>query len=183
MTSGPPTLNLEKKEGRAVSLRFGVLGLIASKPMSGYDLMKQFERSLRYVWHATHSQIYPELRRLLDEGLIRIAELGGRGRKTYAITEEGIRALRGWLTNTEPDRAERDEAYLRMFFLWLLPEEEAQAFLRREIEWHRGGLERFEEISDSPSAPWGRIPVELGIRYKRMMLDYLEWASREIAGA
>ena len=54
----------------ALSLRHGLLGLLAGRPMSGYELTKTFDGSLRYVWAAQHSQIYPELGRLLAAGLI-----------------------------------------------------------------------------------------------------------------
>ncbi|MBA3728896.1 MAG: PadR family transcriptional regulator, partial [Actinobacteria bacterium] len=44
-----------------MSLRHALLGLLAERPMSGYDLTKVFDSSLAYVWSAKHSQIYPEL--------------------------------------------------------------------------------------------------------------------------
>ena len=163
----------------------GLLGLLADEPRSGYDLAKEFESSLHYVWSASHSQIYPELARLQEEGLIKTVERGARGRKAYGITAKGRRALTTWLTETEPDRNDRNEAFMRMFFLWTLSPEQAKAFLDREIEWHRSGLTEYEKFlgsvktADDP-APWGRLPIELGVRYKRMMIDYLQWAKREI---
>src|SRR5215213_541698 len=127
-----------------MSLRFGLLGLLAVRPKSGYDLTKEFESSLRFVWYARHSQIYPELRRLREDGLIDEAERGPRGRTAYAITTAGRAALHDWLIGTEPDRSERDEAYLRLFFLWTLRREEANAYVERELAWHRAGLSTYE---------------------------------------
>jgi DNA-binding PadR family transcriptional regulator len=101
-----------------MSLRNALLGLLAARPMSGYDLTKTFDASLGNVWSARHSQIYPELARLQEEGLIRRHEQGPRGRKSYVLTEAGLRQVRRWLTETPPDhRHSRNEALLRSFGL------------------------------------------------------------------
>ena len=52
------------------TLRYAILGLLNRRDMSGYDLTKEFETTLAEFWGAKHSQIYPELKALADEGLI-----------------------------------------------------------------------------------------------------------------
>ena len=152
--------------------------------MSGYEMTKAFDSSLIFVWSAQHSQIYPELARMHEEGLVDLEDAPGpRGRKTYRITSAGMEELRRWLTRTEPRRADRSDAFLRLFFLWLLPADEAEAFLRGEIEWHSKGLAEYEAILAnwrSPEPSWGKVPLELGLRYKRTMIDYFEWAIGEV---
>lgn len=168
-----------------MSLRNGLLGLLAGRAMSGYELARQFDSSLRYVWSASHSQIYPELARLEERGLIAQSEHGPRGRKRYSVTDAGRDHLHHWLTATEPERASRDESTLRFFFLWMLEPGEATAALQREREFHRRDLEEYEGIEahlfDSGTGPpWGRLPIELGVRYKRAMLEWLDWALEEV---
>ena len=78
--------------------------------MSGYELAQRFEASVGSTWSAGHSQIYPELNRLADEGLVAAGEPGPRGRKTYAITDEGSeRSAPGWPrpTRTGPSATRR----------------------------------------------------------------------------
>ncbi len=53
-----------------MSLRYALLALLNVERMTGYDLYKQFESSVGYVWHAPDSQIYPELRRMVRVGLL-----------------------------------------------------------------------------------------------------------------
>ena len=60
-----------------MSLRHAVLGMLASQPGTGYELTQWFDRSLSHAWHASHSQIYPELAKLEAEGLV---EVIGEGR-------------------------------------------------------------------------------------------------------
>lgn len=52
------------------TLRYAILGLLNRKAMTGYDLSKEFQTSLAEFWHAKHSQIYPELKALAEDGLI-----------------------------------------------------------------------------------------------------------------
>jgi DNA-binding PadR family transcriptional regulator len=99
-----------------VSLRHALLALLAARPMTGYDLAKQFDVSVAYVWHAPHSQIYPELRKLEAGGLI-TAESVPRGtratKRTYSITEAGRAELARWVDELTPPPPERDAAHLK----------------------------------------------------------------------
>ena len=79
-----------------MSLRHAVLGLLADRTASGYDLMKLFDVSLANVWPATQSQLYSELGKLAEAGLIDVSAEGPRGRKEYTITEKGRAELRRW---------------------------------------------------------------------------------------
>src|SRR5579859_1482150 len=108
-----------------VSLRHALLDLLAGEPMSGYDLARHFSVSMGNVWPAQHSQIYPELAKLVADGLIAQTGEGPRGRKEYRTTPEGMEELRSWLRDTEPEFWLRYPALLRVFCLWALPSEEA----------------------------------------------------------
>ena len=87
-----------------MALRYALLGALADQPRTGYELLKHFQQSLAYAWPASHSQIYPELARLLEDGLIEQTGAGARNSKTYAVTEAGLGQLR---TST---RFERQQA-------------------------------------------------------------------------
>src|ERR1700754_2512466 len=98
-----------------VSLRIAALGLLAQEPGSGYDLLKHFEKSMANVWPATQSQLYSELNKLADAGLIEVSDIGPRGRKEYRITETGRAELRRWVANPEPAPQFRSAELLRVF--------------------------------------------------------------------
>ena len=78
-----------------MSLKHALLAQLARNPETGYGLAKAFAGSLNYAWSASRSQIYPELSRLLEAGLIRQTESGPRGRKVYETTPSGLAELRG----------------------------------------------------------------------------------------
>src|SRR5215218_7518109 len=103
--------------GGQVSLRMAALGLLAQKPGSGYDLLRLFEKSMANVWPATQSQLYGELNKLADAGLIEVSDVGPRGRKEYRITEAGRDELRRWISDADDDPPFRSTGVLRVFLL------------------------------------------------------------------
>jgi DNA-binding PadR family transcriptional regulator len=168
-----------------MSLRYALLGLLAGSPMTGYELNRKFERSLLNVWPAGYSQIYPELARLSEAGLIQQAGSGARGKKIYEITPAGLDEVRAWL-RTQPDHASRNPAFLRVFFLWLMEPEEATTFLENEALVHEAKLLEFQEIASGRKQQDGEawafgLALEWGIRYEQGILEWNEWARRQIA--
>ena len=112
-----------------MSLRIAALGLLAQRPGSGYDLLRRFEKSMANVWPATQSQLYAELNKLADGGLIEVSAVGPRGRKEYRITDAGHAELQRWVTNPQDDPPYRNAALLRVFLLSLIPAGQARVHL------------------------------------------------------
>lgn len=84
------------------NLKYAILGLLSQRPMTGYDIAREFkENAFANFWYATHGQIYPELKRLLEEKLVDY-EVVIQGKvlekKRYTITENGHRDFLNWLT-------------------------------------------------------------------------------------
>jgi DNA-binding PadR family transcriptional regulator len=169
-----------------MSLRHALLGALADQPRTGYALLKHFEQSLAYAWPASHSQIYPELARLREDGLIEQTDSGPRGSKTYALTDAGLAEVRRWLLETEPDRRVRSDAALRTFFLWLLEPDDAIGHLEREREHWAAQLTELERIRDAPRGTSRKelafgIALEGGIRSIKTRLEWLAWAASQLA--
>ena len=95
-----------------------VLGMVAARPRSGYEIKQLIDDSARFFWAASYGQIYPELKRLEEAGLITGADAsqGARRRTVYRPTANGRRAAREWIAR-EPETFElRDEGLLKLFF-------------------------------------------------------------------
>src|SRR6476661_3589615 len=102
-----------------------ILGMIAFGRRTGYDIKTFVDRTTRYFWAASYGQIYPELKRLEDQGLVRgrPEPSGGRSRTVYDLTEAGKAVLEHWLAAEEgPSYELRDEGMLKLFFSDSLPE-------------------------------------------------------------
>ncbi|WP_248965488.1 PadR family transcriptional regulator [Sphaerisporangium perillae] len=169
-----------------MSLRIALLGLLSSSgPASGYDLTKKFERSINHVWQAGHSQIYPELAKMVIDGLVTVGAEGARGRKTYTITREGTAEVRRWLTERTPTEATRSESALEAFLLPLLDGPEALAALARmtsAIEAKLKGLEELQATHRREAATGrthlGHYALNLGIMQTKTALT---WAKETAA--
>ena len=162
---------------RTVSLRHALLGLLAVQPATGYELAQKFEASLGTAWHASHSQIYPELAKQLDAGLIEVVGEGARNSRTYAVTDAGHAEIRDWLLEGEANRAQRNETAVRWFLLALLEPEDRRAAVERELaftEEYVASLRQTAELLDSlPQRHPFRGTVDLGLRTSTVMQQWL----------
>src|SRR4051794_1990637 len=118
---------------RFVSLRYALLGMLAVQPGTGYELAHRFDSSMSNAWYASHSQIYPELARLQEAGMVEVIGQGARRSRTYAVTDAGREELRRGMLETPPNRAQRSETSARWFLLALLEPEDRRAALEREL--------------------------------------------------
>lgn len=97
---------------------YGLLGMLAVRSWTGYELTQQVRRSLRFVWSSSDGHLYREQKRLVDLGWATVQEeaAGRRTRKRYTITEDGRTALKTWLA-TEPEEPHfQIDGVLRTFF-------------------------------------------------------------------
>ena len=97
---------------------YALLGLLAVRSWTGYELTNQLRRSLRFVWPSSEGHLYREQKRLVDLGWAELERepAGKRQRNRYTITPTGANALKRWLA-TEPGEPRFEiEGILRMFY-------------------------------------------------------------------
>ncbi|MEY9933540.1 DNA-binding PadR family transcriptional regulator [Catenulispora sp. GP43] len=168
-----------------MSLRHGLLGLLAEGPASGYDLARRFSEALGSVWPAQHPQIYSELARLESAGLIEVESTGPRRRKAYRITDEGLAEVRRWLAAAEVDHTFRMETLFRAYFFWLMEPEDLKAHLASEQAFFAQTAEALRGYAATKDrGDWGtstqtramRIALEAGIRINEALAGWAQWA-------
>lgn len=95
-----------------------MLGLLAIKPWTGYELTQQATRSLRFAWPKSERLLYAEPKKLVEHGLATAEEesVGKRARTMYTITDEGRAALAAWTTTAPEPPVLEAEALLRLLF-------------------------------------------------------------------
>ena len=155
------------------AVTWAVLGLVASKPRSGYDIKRIVDKTIRHFWAASYGQIYPELKRLEEAGWITGDDVpnGGRARRVFSITDAGRDALNGWFGGIETRIELRDESLLRLFFADLLPPDYALGLLGGRREGYRQMLEYLRGLDDGSGVP---DPPYVDLVY-RWGLEYCEW--------
>jgi PadR family transcriptional regulator, regulatory protein AphA len=166
-----------------------VLGLLALRPRSGYEIKQTIDRSTSFFWTASYGQIYPELQRLAREGLVEgeAAPRGGRARTVYGLTDEGRRRLDEWLAEPEFRVDIRDEGMLKLFFADLLPGEAALELLRLRRAAHERILEQLRQIETAPPFVGGRaypdVVLSYGIGFHSWAVGWCEEMERRLADA
>ncbi|MED3499316.1 PadR family transcriptional regulator [Brevibacillus agri] len=178
------------------TLAYGLLGLVARTPSSGYDLMLQ----LQPFWQAKHSQIYPLLAKLEQEGYLeftRIHQTDRPDKKVYSITEKGQIALQVWLSEPAAEPVVRDELVLKTYCLGLADENAAATMFVERIQQCREHLDMYEhyiqeyqaDAVDHPHPPdhpdhpafgeyillsWGARRMKEDIAWCEWVLDLLQ---------
>jgi DNA-binding PadR family transcriptional regulator len=132
------------------SLEFILLGLLALRPSTGYDLKKTMDVSVRYISPVALSQIYPTLKRMEQAGLVefRLVERSGRtDLKIYSITAAGQDIFRKWLAEPhKPDPYRFDTFALRFYFSSLLDKTTLLSHIRTELEFRKTQLNNTRDL-------------------------------------
>ena len=102
---------------KASPTTYGLLGMLAVRSWTGYEMTTQLQRSLRFVWPSSAGHLYREQGKLVDLGWATVEEepSGARTRKRYSITPEGEAALREWLATEAGAPRFEIEGMLRLF--------------------------------------------------------------------
>ncbi|MCA1655058.1 MAG: PadR family transcriptional regulator [Pseudonocardiaceae bacterium] len=74
-----------------------LLGLLHDGALTGWDLVATAQERIGNFWTLTQSQVYRELARMTEDGLVTVGAPGPRDRKPYTITDAGRRAFTEWL--------------------------------------------------------------------------------------
>lgn len=159
-----------------------ILGMVSREPRSGYEIKALVDNTTRFFWAASYGQIYPELKRLSDAGLVEGSDAprGERKRTVYAITEEGKRQLEDWLRQPPQTVEMREEGLLKLFFAGVLPPEQAVETLRSMREYRRGIAARLRAMEPDAEEklkqddPFPLIVLQGGIEFNEWFADWCE---------
>ncbi len=109
-----------RSAGPEKASRFAILGMLSLGYDTGYEIKKAIGVSTVNFWSESYGNIYPMLKRLVEEGAIRkldsVAEPGGRRKQAYRITPHGRKLLKEWLRQPVRLPAPDNELLLKLFF-------------------------------------------------------------------
>lgn len=170
-----------------------VLGLLALRPWTTYELAKQVQRSLGWFWPRAERKLYDEPKRLVEAGFAtaRDERTGNRPRTVYAITPAGRKALRQWLGEPSAPPTLELEAMVRVFFADGGSLAQLQATLRQvasEAEERTAELRSMIASSEDESYEFAaRLPINaLALRFQldheALLATWARWADEETAG-
>jgi PadR family transcriptional regulator AphA len=134
------------------SSKFALLGMLSICPGSGYDIRKMVQASIGYFWNESYGRIYPLLKELVREELIRPERRqpeSGRARQSYAITKKGLQALELWLKKTPRVEPNRSELLLKIFFSNLMPAVVTSEHVLERKQLEERNLSSYDRVEES----------------------------------
>jgi DNA-binding PadR family transcriptional regulator len=132
-----------------MSLRHAVLAALTGGEASGYELAKRFDAGVANFWHARRQQIYAELTRLHQDGLVTATEVAQRNRPTkrlFALTDAGIAELDAFAGAPKQPTALRDELTVAVQAADVVDVEGLVANLERRVEQARRKRAHLEDL-------------------------------------
>jgi DNA-binding PadR family transcriptional regulator len=162
----------------ATTTTYALLGLLALRSWTSYELTKQARRSLHYLWPSSEANLYREQKRLVQMGWATSEPevAAGRTRTRYHITESGRTALAGWLETAPASPRVEIEGALRLFFGDHGEPEALHRTMRATADQTREArltfLENLEDYITGPGPfPERAYPIAL---VSELLLDLLE---------
>ena len=161
-----------------------ILGMLAARPRSGYEIKQLVDNSARFFWAASYGQIYPELKRLEDAGLVTgsDASQGARQRTVYALTAKGRRAAKEWIERAPEVFELRDEGLLALFFAGAIEPSRAAEIARERAAVAAetaAELRSLEQTSQNGTAESPEASPDRGsLTVLRYGIEMNEWAAQ-----
>ncbi|MFD0837706.1 PadR family transcriptional regulator [Williamsia serinedens] len=169
-----------------MALEHAIMVSLAERPGTGYEIGRQFARSIGYFWSATHQQIYRTLKKLHVDGLVEMEDVAQDGRpdkKVYTLSAAGRDALRAWISDPAPVPRLRDELSVRLRAAEHGDLRDLVAEFRRHRDAHRERLSLYRRFADTDLTPstatrgrrlHQRLVLQGGIRIEEGLIDWCD---------
>lgn len=178
---------------RLTTTTYGVLGLLAVRPHSTYELAKAMGRSVGRAWPRAQSKLFEEPKKLVRHGYASAREdfVGRRPRTVYTITRSGRRALATWLADPGDGPVLEFEGLVKLVFADHGTRDDALATIARARRWavemNAGSVEAGERFVESDGLYEQRRATTLLFGafltdFYALVASWAEWAEAEVAG-
>ncbi len=169
-----------------------ILGHLALRSWSTYELAQQIKRSTRHYWPRAESKIYEEPKKLVAHGLATAAReyTGRRPRTVYSITRAGRKALRRWLQEPGQPPLVEFEGAVKVLFAEQGTKEQLLATLRSVREQAEQTREEHATLAAELTRSGGPFPDRLHVNalvFKFMweqtetVIRWATWAEQQVA--
>ncbi len=155
-----------------------LLGLLHDGELAGWDLVTHAQDRIGNFWTLTQSQVYRELARMTDDGLVTVGDPGPRDRKPYRITEAGRRAFHEWINGDPAHDQIRVPLLLTILFSGHLEPGRLTEILAAERATHASKLAAYLEhekaLVNAPGEAVRLATLRFGIRHEQAALDWFD---------
>lgn len=155
-----------------------LLGLLHQGPMTGWDLVATAQERIGNFWTLTQSQVYRELAKMTQTGLVTVGEPGPRDRKPYTITDAGREAFAEWIDGDPAREQIRVPLLLKIQFSDHLEPGRLLEIINDQRAKHAERLAQYrkheKKLADAPDEAKRLATLRFGIRYEQAALDWFD---------
>ena len=184
---------MSREYGKLTTTSYAVLGLLAIKPWTTYELIQQLGRGVDRLWPRSRSKLFEEPKKLVAHGMAEAfpGRVGKRPRTQYAITDDGRRSLSDWLATQSQLPLLESEHLLKVFFAEQGTKENLRNTLGALRDWAEEDLAMHSTIARNYLAGLGQFPERAAVviltgRYLAELADmtrrWADWASDVVEG-
>jgi DNA-binding PadR family transcriptional regulator len=170
-----------------MNLRAVLLGFLTRGDLTGYELKAAMDESVGFFFGASYGSIYPALRGLEEEDLVRstlVVQSERPNKKVYGLTPEGRAYFLEALKGSPAEDSFRSEFLMQLFFGNHQDPGRVLALIEDHRTSLRDSLERLrrteEEIREIPQARYGLMCLRYGLDYYENTLAWLDDVQREV---
>lgn len=158
-----------------------ILGLLSHEPMTGYEIKKRMDTTLKFFWSASYGSIYPTLNTLEKDKKVTKVEMteNGRDKVIYSITEEGKDTLKEWLAMPVVKDELRYETLLKLFFgsevgtaITANHIQNFEAKIKLELPFLKASVKQLKELNSEEDHQYFMLTAMFGVKVYEA---YLEW--------
>src|SRR5688572_9464277 len=171
---------------------YAILGLLAVRPFTTYEIAQQMDRALGLFWPRARSKIYEEPKKLVARGLARAKseQHGRRPRTVYSITAKGRRELAGWLRVPGTGPVLECEHLVKTFFCEFGSRADLLATIEAARRWSIDQTVATGHIPEEYLAGQGAYPDRLPWLvlvgqflddFATLVEDWADWAAAQVA--
>ena len=173
-TPGRMLMRYERR--RRMSIRYGLLALLAEGEQHGYQLREAFLTRTGRVWSINIGQIYTTLNRLSRDGLVDRSSHSDSNTVTYRLTRAGREELSSWWAATvDHSTPGRDQVTIKVVLSILSSGGHATATIRRQRRETSSALGKLiEERNSIPNFPDSETLTRLLLLDRLILLHQAE---------
>jgi DNA-binding PadR family transcriptional regulator len=172
---------------------YAILGLLAVRSWTTYELAQQMQRALGLFWPRAESKIYEEPKKLVNHGLARATpeSTGNRRRTVYSITAKGRRALANWIPTPGAGPVLEFEGLVKIFYAEHGTKQDVLATLERVRQWIDEQYRVSEGIARAyldgrgpfpERLPWILLCGQFLEEFDLMVEHWVDWATSVVEG-
>lgn len=157
-----------------------ILGLLLEKSRTGYELNQVFETVFSHFYKTSYGMIYPNLKKLEKEGLVKkefVYQEGKPSKNVFSITEKGIEAFKEYLKTDIVPETRESEFLVRMYLGEYVSEDVLKEWIKQEINLKESAIKQLEMDYENWKNVMNftqEISYEIGLEQYKIEIDILK---------